>query len=107
MKKKDEEYSLFYWQGMGGKGTVIRMCLELCELKWKEALEGKDASKDGIEIKGANIKGYPNFAYPILKHKDVVISQTPIICQYILNENGFKCNDKLDEYHGMQGSQHS
>ena len=73
MKKKDEEYSLFYWQGMGGKGTVIRMCLELCELKWKEALEGKDASKDGIEIKGANIKGYPNFAYPILKHKDVVI----------------------------------
>jgi len=97
-----EEWELYYWQGMGGKGTVIRMCLELCGLKWRESLEGKDASKDGTHIKGTDIKGYPNFAYPIVKYKDIVISQTAIVCQYILNENGFKCDNKLDEYHSMQ-----
>lgn len=98
----DAEWELYYWQGMGGKGTVIRMCFELCQLKWRESLEGKDPNKDGAEIKGADIKGYPNFAYPIVKYKDILISQTPVICQYILNENGFKCDNKLDEYHSMQ-----
>ena len=96
------EIELYYQQQLGGKATVIRMCLELAGLQWKEALEGKDDKKDGAHIKGPHISGYPNIAYPIIKYGKNVISQTPVICEYIMNENGFKCKDKMDEYYCRQ-----
>ena len=116
-EKKEEppqpppDYELFYWQGFGGRATVIRLCLELCKVKWAEALKDKDKEimSNGMGVKGANIVGFPTFAYPILRHNkgetendSIVISQTAIICEYILSENGYGLTDRLQQLYSLQ-----
>ena len=41
-------------------------------------------------------------AYPIIRHKENIISQTPAICIYILEQNGYGINDPLQRIYALQ-----
>eukprot|EP01084_Bolivina_argentea_P314729 545148_1 len=98
------DWELFYWQGFGGRATVIRLSFELAQIKWSEALKGKNAKTDASisKVKGADIDGFPNFAYPIVKHKENIISQTPAICMYILGQTEYKIENELERIYALQ-----
>jgi len=111
--KPPAEYQLYYWQGFGGRGGVIRLALALCDAEWDEGFQGMDrAQMDEIggTVKGSDIDNFPNFAYPVLRHnkkigatetEPVVISQTVAIVQYILSVHGRCPEDKVDEMHAL------
>eukprot|EP00484_Ammonia_sp_Unknown_P000724 CAMPEP_0197020498 /NCGR_PEP_ID=MMETSP1384-20130603/1299_1 /TAXON_ID=29189 /ORGANISM="Ammonia sp." /LENGTH=265 /DNA_ID=CAMNT_0042448135 /DNA_START=60 /DNA_END=854 /DNA_ORIENTATION=+ len=110
--KPPAEYQVYYWQGLGGgRAGVVRLCLALCQVEWEEANKGKDKASIAAAagVKGAKNKGFPNFAYPILVHnKDgdtehpVIVSQTAAICEYILSENGYEIEDRMDRIYALQ-----
>lgn len=84
---KDVPYNLIYWPDIPGRGEFIRLALE------EAGAEYVDTAKveGGIDEVMAHIKGEkpddntnpPIFAPPILKHGDLVISQTPNILLYL------------------------
>jgi glutathione S-transferase len=86
MAPKDQ-YQLVYWPGIPGRGEHIRLALEEAGAEYTDTaftdggmdevlafIQGK-IPDDGINL--------PPFAPPILKHGDVVISQTPNILLYL------------------------
>eukprot|EP01084_Bolivina_argentea_P199589 341493_1 len=96
-KESDPEYELYYWKGIGGRGTPIRLCLAICGVTWTEKF------REGIDtVMGPNINGFPNFAVPILKHGDIIISQTPAICVYVMEKYGFVPDDPLQRIYALQ-----
>ena len=74
----------YYWPQLGARGTPVRLALALNGCQWKEAnLDKENFKKELSEIKGANIEGFPNFAMPIIKHGNFILSQTPAITYFI------------------------
>ncbi|GAA5888066.1 hypothetical protein JCM6882_000270 [Rhodosporidiobolus microsporus] len=79
------EYELYYHAGIPGRGEFIRLLFEATGTPYKDsALEGQDALKPYLDGSfPGNDKNPVPFAPPILKHGDVVISQTPNILLYL------------------------
>lgn len=84
---KDVPYHLIYWPGLPGRGEHVRLALEEAGADYTDTafaeggidevlsyVQGK-ASDDGVNA--------PPCAPPILKHGDLVISQTPNILLYL------------------------
>ncbi|KAH7632595.1 hypothetical protein B0T09DRAFT_256311 [Sordaria sp. MPI-SDFR-AT-0083] len=84
---KDVPYSLTYWPEIPGRGEFIRLALEEAGAEYVDTAK----TEGGIDEVMAHIKGEkpdddtnpPIFAPPILKHGDLVISQTPNILLYL------------------------
>jgi len=84
----DAPYELIYWPGMPGRGEHIRLAFEESGTPYTDV---SNASKEGIQTVLANIstdnKGDehnpPPLAPPILKHGDLLISQTSNILMYL------------------------
>eukprot|EP01084_Bolivina_argentea_P297524 512595_1 len=97
-EEKESEWTLYYHRyGFGGRGSIIRMAFALADIKYAEG----DVSEHG-KIKGADIDGFPNFAFPIVKHGDQLLSQTPAIIQYILAIGKVGPTDPLKAAQAMQ-----
>ncbi|KAK3498984.1 uncharacterized protein B0T23DRAFT_400688 [Neurospora hispaniola] len=84
---KDVPYNLIYWPGIPGRGEFIRLTLEEAGAEYIDTAQ----VEGGIDEVMAYVKGEkpdddtnpPIFAPPILKHGDLVISQTPNILLYL------------------------
>ncbi|KAK1773587.1 hypothetical protein QBC45DRAFT_461135 [Copromyces sp. CBS 386.78] len=84
---KDVPYNLIYWPEIPGRGEFIRLALEEAGAEYVDTAK----TEGGINEVMAHIKGEkpdddtnpPIFAPPILKHGDLVISQTPNILLYL------------------------
>lgn len=84
---KDVPYHLIYWPGVPGRGEHVRLALEEAGAEYTDTAH----IKDGIKEVMAHINGevpddginVPALAPPILKHGDLVISQTPNILMYL------------------------
>ena len=81
-------YELIYWPGVPGRGEHIRLCFEETGTSYTDV---SNQTKDGIKAvtsqidpsntgEGANP---PPLAPPILRHGDLLISQTPNILLYL------------------------
>lgn len=99
---KDVPYNLIYWPGLPGRGEHIRLLLEEAGAEYTDTAH----SKGGMEEVLAYINGGlpptedatnpPIFAPPILKHGDLVISQTPNILMYLGSRLGLIPNSDED-----------
>lgn len=97
---KDVPYKLIYWPEIPGRGEFIRLALEEAGAEYVDT--GK--TEGGIDELMAHIKGEkpdddtnpPIFAPPILKHGDLVLSQTPNILLYLGPRLGLVPNAEED-----------
>ncbi len=84
---KDVPYRLVYWPGLPGRGEHVRLALEEAGAEYSDTA----FADGGIDEVLAFVQGTapddginpPPCAPPILKHGDLVISQTPNILQYL------------------------
>lgn len=84
---KDTPFELFYWPGIPGRGEHIRLALEEAGADYKDTAHQEDGRKavlSQIDIgnMGDDVNP-PPLAPPILKHGDLLISQTSNILLYL------------------------
>ncbi|KAF3808662.1 Glutathione S-transferase [Colletotrichum gloeosporioides] len=84
---KDVPYELIYWPGLPGRGEHIRLALEEAGAEYTDTAHIEDGVKSVLAQIDAKNTGDdhnpPPLAPPILKHGDLVISQTPNILLYL------------------------
>jgi glutathione S-transferase len=84
---KDVPYHLIYWPGIPGRGEHVRLALEEAGAEYTDTA----LTEGGLDEVLSFVKGEvpddglnpPPCAPPILKHGDLVVSQTPNILQYL------------------------
>ncbi|KAL6060658.1 Glutathione S-transferase [Balamuthia mandrillaris] len=80
LAKTDKEWKLYYWPGMPGRGEFMRLLLEETGTPYEDVFFGMDW-KDVGEINYQPGKFF--FALPVMQHRDLFISQTPVIVRYM------------------------
>lgn len=85
---KDQPYELIYWPGIPGRGEHIRLAFEEAGATYTDvanAAKGVSAVTGRISDKnhGDEHGNPPPFAPPLLKHGDLLLSQTPNILMYL------------------------
>lgn len=82
-----EMYHLLYWPGIPGRGEHIRLALEQAGADYTDTAHTEEGAKPILAQIDEKNKGDSNnpppLAPPILKHKDLVISQTSNILLYL------------------------
>ena len=83
-----QPYELYYWPGMPGRGEHVRLAFEEAGVTYKDVSnETKDGFKMVVEqISDKNTgegSNPPPLAPPILRHGDLLVSQTPNILLYL------------------------
>ncbi|KAI8958295.1 hypothetical protein F5Y11DRAFT_360149 [Daldinia sp. FL1419] len=99
---KDVPYELIYWPGIPGRGEHIRLVLEEGGAIYTDTAQiEKGIEQVTAEIDENNIGddlNPPPFAPPILRHGDLLISQTPNILLYLGPRLGLVPSDDDDEH---------
>ena len=84
---KDAPYELIYWPGLPGRGEHVRLALEEAGASYTDSAHLEDGMKlvlSHIDTKNlGDATNPPPLAPPILKHGDLIISQTPNILLYL------------------------
>lgn len=82
----EEGYQLIYWPGIPGRGEFVRLAFEEAGVEYSDTALTNGA-KDVVAQISPNNQGSehnpPPLAPPILKHGDLLISQTPNILLYL------------------------
>ncbi|KAF9877843.1 putative glutathione s-transferase [Colletotrichum karsti] len=98
---KDVPYELIYWPGLPGRGEHIRLALEEAGAEYTDTAHKEDGIKEVLaQIDDKNIGDElnpPPLAPPILKHGDLLLSQTPNILQYLGPRIGLAPKPEDDE----------
>ena len=80
---QSNDYTVYYW-AFHGRGNFPRILLEQAGVKYNDIgnpeefngmLYGKGIPKDKKET--------PVFAPPLLRHGNLLLSQTPVMCKYL------------------------
>ncbi|RMZ74825.1 hypothetical protein DV737_g5704, partial [Chaetothyriales sp. CBS 132003] len=83
----DQPYELIYWPSIPGRGEFIRLAFEATNTPYNDTAQIKDGLNSVLtQISEKNTgdgDNPPPFSPPILKHGDLVISQTPNILLYL------------------------
>lgn len=79
-------YELYYWPGIQGRGEFIRLALEDVGAPYIDVARER-GTKDIIRALEGKLGGGRHFAPPVLRHQDVVISQTGAILDYLAGEH--------------------
>lgn len=100
--KNDAPYELVYWHVIPGRGEHIRLCFVEAGVPYSDTafIEG---GMDTLQayISDQNLgdeQSPPPFAPPILKHGELVISQTPNILMYLGPRLGLAASGGNDVY---------
>lgn len=83
---EDKPYHLVYWPGFPGRGEFIRLALEEAGAKYTDTAFEKSGADEVLAFVHGKVKDSvnpPPLAPPILRHGDVVLSQTSNILQYL------------------------
>ena len=79
-ENKKVEFRLYYWPGFPGRGEFMRLLFAETQTPYEDVFADKtfeEAKKMGYG------KGKRHFAFPVLEHGDLYLSQTPVICRYL------------------------
>ncbi len=84
----DTPYELIYWPGIPGRGEHIRLAFEATGTKYVDVSNATDAGVKAVmaQISGENLgdeHNPPPLAPPVLKHGELLISQTSNILLYL------------------------
>mmetsp|Transcript_11764 Transcript_11764/g.14755 ORF Transcript_11764/g.14755 Transcript_11764/m.14755 type:complete len:711 (-) Transcript_11764:29-2161(-) len=93
----DDVYELYYWPSLGGRSNPLRLIMELGKAKYVVKTDYTKFDK----IKGANTEYYPNWAVPIIKKGNFVLSQTPAIGGYLAEQLNLLPTNINDKYQAM------
>lgn len=84
---QDGPYELIYWPGIPGRSEHIRLALEEAGAAYTDTAQVDDGLSELLARISPSHLGDdlnpPCMAPPILKHRDVVLSQTPNILLYL------------------------
>ncbi|KAK2052795.1 glutathione S-transferase domain-containing protein [Colletotrichum caudatum] len=84
---KDVPYELIYWPVLPGRGEHVRLLLEEAGAEYTDTARVEDGIKTVLaQIDGENLGddlNPPPLAPPVLRHGDLLISQTPNILLYL------------------------
>lgn len=98
---KDVPYELIYWPGIPGRGEHIRLALEEAGATYTDSAHQKDGINSVLsQIDAKNLgdaSNPPPLAPPILKHGDLLISQTSNILMYLAPRLGLVPSAEEDE----------
>ena len=88
-----DSYELYYWPGIPGRGEHIRLAFEEAGVPYEDVCnqteDGMDAMLGKVSEKSTGEgSNPPPFAPPILRHGNLVVSQTPNIPLYLGPELG-------------------
>lgn len=88
-----DTYELYYWPVLPGRGEVIRMLLEDAGAAYRDV-----GREEGIQAvlaaRKGELGGARPFAPPVLKHGDLVLSQSSVIARYIAERHGLAPADE-------------
>ena len=101
---EDEAYELIYWPGIPGRAEFVRLALEEAGASYRDTAHD-DKKEDAVNAVTSLISSKntgdehnpPAFAPPILKHGDLIISQTPNILLYLGPKLGLVPSREEDE----------
>ncbi|SNX81741.1 uncharacterized protein MEPE_00446 [Melanopsichium pennsylvanicum] len=86
MSNNKEEYTLFYWPKIPGRGEFVRLCFELASVPFDQVNEVPQLVKLISNKSGLHIAA-PHFAVPVLGIRSGdrmhYISQTPVILTFL------------------------
>lgn len=80
-------YELYYWPMLPGRGEIIRMLLEDAGVPYRDVAR-EDGVKAVVEARRGALGGARPFAPPILRHGDLVLSQSTVIARYVAEAHG-------------------
>jgi len=106
---KDVPYELIHWPGTPGRGEHIRLCLEEASANYIDTAHQENGTQTVLSTIDAQNLGDahnpPPFAPPLLKHGELIISQTSNILLYVGSRLGLVPSEAEDEdgiYHVNQ-----
>jgi glutathione S-transferase len=88
MSTKEQNYALYYWPSIQGRGEFVRLALEEAGASYRDVARESKESGGGVPallemLKSAEGEGALPFAPPILKHGEIIVSQTAAILAYL------------------------
>ncbi|KAM5353893.1 hypothetical protein ACJ41O_000543 [Fusarium nematophilum] len=100
----DAPYELIYWPTIPGRGELIRLLFEEAGVAYSDVAKSPDQATPVVmsHISASNLgdaHNPPPLAPPILKHGDLVISQTPNILLYVAPRLGLAPREGHGVYH--------
>ncbi len=99
-------YELFYWPGLPGRGEYVRLILEDAGVPYVD--RGRQSAEEGGGIEAivalieGRLPGFAAYAPPALKHGDLMIAQTAVICRYLARRHGLAPLDEVHDLHAQQ-----
>jgi glutathione S-transferase len=105
MAKRDKPYLLYYWPGIPGRGELVRLVLEDAGAPYVDVARLPERRGGGVEAilsMLASTGAVPPFAPPVLKHGELVIAQTAVICRYLAERHGLVPKSAAARLHADQ-----
>lgn len=87
-------YELFYWPTIQGRGEFVRLLLEDVDADYVDVIREPEAEGGGRDALLALLEETGHFAPPILRDGDTVVSQTPLIMDYLGAKHGLAPADE-------------
>ncbi|MEP4380852.1 MAG: glutathione S-transferase family protein [Alphaproteobacteria bacterium] len=87
-------YELYYWPTIQGRGEFVRLLLEDIGADYVDVIRKPDTEGGGRDALLALLSETGHFSPPILKNGDTVVSQTPLIMDYLGAKHGFAPEDE-------------
>lgn len=102
----DQTYQLYYWPSIPGRGEFVRLGLEEAEVDYRDVARDDEDDGGGVqalrELLDGDLGQTPGFAPPMLRHGELVISQTANICLYLARRHDLAGESEADELHANQ-----
>ncbi|MBO6784327.1 MAG: glutathione S-transferase [Alphaproteobacteria bacterium] len=86
-------YELYYWPTIQGRGEFVRLLLEDAGADYDDVIRRPESEGGGRDALLALLEETGHFAPPILKDGDMVVSQTPLIMDYLGARHGLAPDD--------------
>ena len=99
-------YELVYWPGIPGRGEFVRLVLEEAGAEYVDVGRLAPEQGGGAERVAAywegRAEGHPIFAPPVLRHGELVLAQTALICDYVGRRHGLAPRDEAGALHALE-----
>lgn len=93
----DPTYELYYWNGLPGRGEVIRLIFAAAGAEYRDVARDPEDEGGGNQVvvaarRGA-LGGMLPYAPPILRHGELVLAQSAVIARYVGEREGLAPED--------------
>ena len=86
-------YELYYWPTIQGRGEFVRLLLEDAGADYIDVVRKPESEGGGVQALRALVKASEHFAPPFLKDGETMVSQTPLIMDYLGERHGLTPRD--------------